>query len=95
MASWALAACHEIGGFFPRPCTFRSTSQMSLGAGLLNGKVVAHPHRLADLAVQALDGIGGVEDFAQLRRKGEARDHLFPVAPPALAIARYFWDLYT
>src|SRR6266849_10998739 len=55
-----------------------------LGGGLLTGKVAAHPHRLADLSVKAFDGIGGVEDFAQLRSKCEQRYHLLPVAPPAL-----------
>src|ERR1700719_2423987 len=56
-----------------------------LGGGLLTRKVAAHPHRLADLRVKALDGIGGVEDFAQVRREGEERYHLLPVAPPALS----------
>src|SRR3984893_17649137 len=41
------------------------------GGGLFTGKVAAHPHRLANLGVKALDGIGGVEDFAQIRREGE------------------------
>src|SRR6202051_2858468 len=55
-----------------------------LGGSLFTGEVAAHPHRLADLSVKALDGIGGVEDFAQVRREGEERYHLLPVAPPAL-----------
>jgi hypothetical protein len=38
MANWALAACHEIGGFFQRACTLRSTSQMSLVAASSLGK---------------------------------------------------------
>src|ERR1700693_2392984 len=38
-----------------------------LGGGLFTGKVAAHPYRLADLSVKALDGTGGVEDFAQFR----------------------------
>ena len=38
MANWALATCHEIGGFFQRACTLRSTSQMSLVAASSLGK---------------------------------------------------------
>ena len=33
-----LGACHEIGGFFQRACTLRSTSQMSLVAASSLGK---------------------------------------------------------
>src|ERR1700738_4436207 len=55
-----------------------------LGGGLFTGKVAAHPYRLADLRVKALDGISGVEDFAQVRCEGEERCHLLPIAPPAL-----------
>ena len=39
---------------------------------------------LAYAAVQALNGIGGVDDLAHRPRKGEERDDLRPVAPPAL-----------
>src|SRR5258707_3598509 len=61
-----------------------------LGGGLFTRKVAAHPYRLADLRVKALDGIGGVEDFTQVRREGEERYHLLPVAPPALRDGRIF-----
>jgi hypothetical protein len=73
MANWALAGCHEVDGFSQRACTFRKTIQMSLVAASSLGKWPRHPHRSADLRVRALDGIGGVEDFAQLRRKREER----------------------
>src|ERR1700738_5335050 len=61
-----------------------------LDGGLFTGKVAAHPYRLADLRVKALDGIGGVEDFTQVRREGEERYHLLPVAPPALSDGQIF-----
>src|SRR5262249_3884567 len=44
----------------------------------------ADSDRLAHLRVEALDRVSGVEDFPQLRREGEERNHLLPVAPPAL-----------
>src|SRR5262245_45777482 len=46
--------------------------------------MTAHSHRLAYVAVEALDGVGGVENFSHRRSKCEERNHLFPVAPPAL-----------
>ena len=52
--------------------------------------MAAHAYRLADLSVKTFDGIGGVEDFAQVRREGEERNHLLPVAPPALGDGRIF-----
>ena len=39
--------------------------------------------RLADLAVQALDRVGRVDDLADLRREREERNHLLPLAAPA------------
>ena len=47
-------------------------------------------HRLSDLAVQALDGAGGVDDFAQLRGESKEGNDLFPVAPPRLRDGRVF-----
>ena len=37
---------------------------------------------LADLAVQAFDRVGRVDDSPHGDRKGEERNNLFPVAPP-------------
>jgi hypothetical protein len=36
-----------------------------LGGRLLAGEMAANSHRLADLSVKALDGIGGVKDLSQ------------------------------
>jgi len=41
------------------------------------------PDRLADLAMQALDRVGRVDDLADLRREREERDDLLPLAAPA------------
>ena len=40
--------------------------------------------------VQALDGVGGVDDLAHRRRIGEEGDDLLPIAPPGLADGRIF-----
>src|SRR6266446_8219302 len=69
---------------FPARLHITQHQPAELGGSLFTGEVAAHPHRLADLRVKALDRIGGVEDFAQVKREGEERYHLLPVAPPAL-----------
>ena len=45
---------------------------------LVAGEMPLVPDRLADLAMQALDGVGGVQVFPHLRREGEKQDHLLP-----------------
>jgi len=56
-ANWSLEACHEIGGFFQRDCTITQNQPDELGGGLFTRKVAAHPYRLADLRVKALDAL--------------------------------------
>jgi transposase len=60
------------------------------GRRLLAGKMPADSHRLADLGVEAFDRVGGVKDFSDFRGEGEERNHLLPVAPPALRDRRIF-----
>src|SRR3954467_1826374 len=55
-----------------------------LGRGLLVGEVAAGLDRLADLAVQALDRVGGVDGLAQLLGQRQERCDVLPrVAPRA------------
>ena len=42
----------------------------------------------AELRVQGLDGVGGVEDATHVRMQGVERHDLVPGAPPALADGR-------
>ena len=46
--------------------------------GVVVGEVSAGLDRLADLHVEALDGVGGVDDPADLFGEGEERDHSCP-----------------
>ena len=83
---------------------------MSLGAldcepdqsegGVVVGEVSAGLDRLADLHVQALDGVGGVDDAADLVREGEEGDDPVPGSLPdgergraRLAVAQAFVEL--
>src|SRR5215210_7089407 len=52
------------------------------GRGLLVGEVPAGLDRLADLAVQALDRVGGVDRAAQLFGQRQERDHVLPGVAP-------------
>lgn len=52
-----------------------------LERGLIAREVAAGPDRPAQLGVQGLDGVGGVDDPADVGREGEERDHRRPVAP--------------
>jgi hypothetical protein len=49
--------------------------------GLFVGEVAAGLDRLADLAVQALDRVGGVDRAAQLVGQRQERGDVFPAAP--------------
>src|ERR671932_1796904 len=49
-----------------------------LGGGLFVGEVSAGLDRLADLAVQALDRVRGVDGAAELVGQGEERDDVRP-----------------
>src|SRR3954452_16523484 len=55
-----------------------------LGGALFVGEVPAGLDRLADLAVQALDRVGGVDGAAQLVGQREERDHVLPGVAPDL-----------
>src|SRR3954469_16365994 len=55
-----------------------------LGRGLFVGEVSAGLDRLADLAVQALDRVGGVDGAAQVLGQREERDHVLPGRAPGL-----------
>src|SRR4051795_5088844 len=55
-----------------------------LGGGLFVGEVPAGLDRFADLAVQALDGVGGVDRAAQLVGQRQERDHVFPGPAPGV-----------
>ena len=51
-----------------------------LGRGLLVGEAAAGLDRLADLAVEVLDAVGGVDGLAQRGGQREERDDVFPRA---------------
>src|SRR5215218_6704906 len=55
-----------------------------LGGGLLVGEVSAGLDRLPDLAVQALDRVGGVDRAAELVGEREERDHVLPAGAPGV-----------
>ncbi len=55
-----------------------------LGRGLLVGEVSAGLDRLADLAVQALDGVGGVDGLAEPVGQRQERDDAGPVTAPGV-----------
>ena len=55
-----------------------------LGCRLFAGKNLSVSNHLANHAVDAFDGIGGVDRFADLRRILEHRGDVFPVSVPAL-----------
>ena len=61
-----------LGGDVPQ----RQVNQ--LGGRLVTREMALVPDCLADLAVQTLNSIGGVQDFAHLRGEGEERDHFLP-----------------
>jgi len=49
--------------------------------GVVVGEVASRVDHLADLHVQALDGVRRVDDAADLLGEGEERDHRFPGVP--------------
>lgn len=49
-----------------------------LGGRLVAGEMPLVPDRLADLAAQTFDGVGGVQNLAHLGKEGEKRDHFLP-----------------
>src|SRR4051812_43350968 len=53
-----------------------------LGGGLLVGEVSAGLDRLADLAVEVLDAVGGVDDAAQVGGQREEGRQVFPAGAP-------------
>src|SRR3954467_8573725 len=54
------------------------------GGGLFVGEVPAGLDRFADLAVQALDRVGGVDRAAQLVGQREEWDHVVPAGAPGV-----------
>lgn len=84
MASWALAACHATGGRFQFSVMLRRASRISLlAASDLTGSALVANH-LACRGIQALNGVGGVDDLRDFGREGDEWDHRFPVVPQAL-----------
>jgi hypothetical protein len=55
-----------------------------LGGGLFIGEVSAGLDRFADLAVEVLDAVGGVDDPAQVGGEREERDDVVPACSPGL-----------
>src|ERR1700761_5781911 len=89
MANWVMAAVHSRWALFQSLATPRKTRYKSL-IGLVGGEMPAAAHGGAERAVEALDGIGGVEDPPHLRREGKERDHLRPLPPPQRSDGRVF-----
>jgi FkbM family methyltransferase len=56
-----------------------------LGGGIVAGEVASGPDGAAQLGIQGLDRIAGVDDPPDVVREGEERDDLGPGPPPALA----------
>ena len=55
-----------------------------LGRRFIAGKMPSVFEHLTQLHMQTLNGVGGVNDFADLERISEERDHLLPHSSPAL-----------
>ena len=70
-----------------RPLPFRldlaQSQEDQLDRRVIAREVLLVADGLAHLAVQTLDGVGGVEDLADLGREREEGDDLLPLAPPA------------
>lgn len=80
MANW-LAACFQVtGGIFQSFSILRKEQQ--LAGCIIAGEVAAILDDLAQLHVQAFDGVGGVNNFAHLGRIGKEWDDLFPLTLP-------------
>src|SRR4051812_25537890 len=60
-----------------------------LGGGLFVGEVAAGLDRLADLAVQALDRVGGVDGASELVGQREERGHVLQLVRQAPTVAGY------
>lgn len=83
-ANWFIAARHSIGGSYFVGEDVAQGQPQELGGRLVAGEVPAGLDDLAQLHVQTLDGVGGVDHPAHLRREGEERDHVLPGPPPGL-----------
>jgi hypothetical protein len=57
---------------------------------LIGWKMVSHSHGAPQFGVQGFDGVRGVNDAPHSDGKGEERDDMLPVAPPALRDCRIF-----
>lgn len=68
----------------------RSTQPDQLGGGLIVGEVAARFDDLAQLHVDALDGVGRVDDLAHGWREGKKRNHPIPGIAPGSAYGGKF-----
>ena len=66
-----------------RDVTQRQPNQ--LGRRFVTREATFVADALSDLAVQTLNGVGGVEHLAHLWGESEERNHLLPVSKPALS----------
>lgn len=57
--------------------------EQELHRRLVGREVAAGPNRPAQLGIEGLDGVRGMDDPADLRREGEERDDLAPVPLPS------------
>src|SRR5215212_10543238 len=71
-------------GAFPGGLGLEDGEVDELGGGLFVGEVPAGLDRLADLAVEVLDAVGGVDDPAQVGGQREKRDDVVPACSPGL-----------
>src|SRR5215217_9292033 len=60
-----------VVGLFPRSFGSQDGEVDQLGGGLFVGEVAAGLDRLADLAVEVLDAVGGVDGAAQVGGQGQ------------------------
>ena len=88
MANWVLALHHSRGGIFHVCATWRKTRYSNLIAASSVGKWPLLRHGAPQFGVQGFDGVRGVNDAPHSDGKGEERDDMLPVAPPALRDCR-------
>src|SRR5215213_1448041 len=75
--------CPAVGGL-PGGLGVEDCEVDQLRGGLLVGEVPASLDRLADLAVEVLDAVGGVDDPAQVSGEREERGDVGPALAPAV-----------
>jgi len=80
-ANWFIASFQCLTGRPQSAVILRGSQPDQLAGRVVAGEMPAGLDDLADLGVDAFDRIGRVDHPADLRRKGEERDH--PVPRPA------------